>query len=245
MWENIDPLFLALVPVVAFLYASVGHGGASGYLALMALFAVAPQDMKTTALLLNLFVAGIAFIQFRRGGHFSWKLFLPFAITSVPAAFAGGLLEVDATIYRRVLAVLLLLAVWRIIGIPSREGNVHRTPLPAVGAVLGAAIGFLSGLIGIGGGVLLSPIVLLMGWGGLRNAAAVSALFIWVNSLAGMVGNMVGGRTIAPEAWPLVGVAVAGGLAGAWYGSFRAMPKVLAYLLAAVLLIAGGKLMMT
>lgn len=245
MWENIDPLFLALLPVVAFLYASVGHGGASGYLALMALFAVAPQDMKTTALLLNLFVAGIAFIQYRRGGHFSWKLFLPFAITSVPAAFAGGLMEVDATIYRRVLAVLLLLAVWRIVGIPSREGNTHRTPSPVVGAVLGAAIGFFSGLIGIGGGILLSPIVLLMGWGGLRNAAAVSALFIWVNSLAGMVGNLAGGRTIAPEAWPLVGLAVAGGLAGAWYGSFRAMPRALAYLLAAVLLIAGGKLMMT
>ena len=242
--SSIDPLFLALVPVVAFFYASVGHGGASGYLALMALFSVAPAEMKTTALLLNLFVAGIAFVQYRRAGHFRWKLFLPFAIASVPAAFLGGLISVDEAIYRRVLAALLLFAVWRIVQRPAERDEAQRD-VPLWAALLaGGSIGFFSGMIGIGGGILLSPLILLMGWSGLRGTAAVSALFIWVNSLAGISGNMLSGQTITAGMWPMVALAVAGGLAGAWYGSFRAADRPLSYLLAAVLAVAGGKLLL-
>jgi uncharacterized protein len=239
------PIFMALVPVVAFLYASVGHGGASGYLALMALFSMSPSDMKTTSLLLNIFVAGIAFVQYQRGGHFRWRLFLPFAIASVPAAFLGGLMDVDETLYRRVLAVLLLVAVWRIVLWPSGREVAHAAPPQWAALLAGAGIGFFSGLIGIGGGILLSPLILLMGWGGLRGTAAVSALFIWMNSLAGMTGNLLSGKSITGDMWPLVVLAVGGGLAGAWYGSFRAADRPLTYLLAAVLVVAGGKLLFT
>ena len=240
--SSIDPLFLALVPVVAFFYASVGHGGASGYLALMALFSVAPAEMKTTALLLNLFVAGIAFVQYRRGGHFSWKLFLPFAVASVPAALLGGLIAVDETIYRRVLAVLLLVAVWRIVQWPKEKGEPHRdVPLWAALSA-GGGIGFFSGMIGIGGGIILSPVILLMHWADMKQTAAISALFIFVNSIASLVGLFQKGIVFTDQMGLMLFLAFAGGLAGAYYGAVKLNSKVLRHVLAAVLVMASVKL---
>ena len=235
-------LFLSILPIVAFLYASVGHGGASGYLALMALFSFAPETMKPTALLLNLFVAGMAFYHYYKAGYFNKKLFLSFAIASIPLAFIGGLIEVDATIYKKILAVLLIFAILKMLNVFGRENSVIKDAKLWQGLVIGGVIGFFSGLIGIGGGIILTPVILLLHWGKMKEAAAVSALFIWVNSAAGLTGQLSGGATISSQSFVLVGVALIGGFAGSYYGSKKFDNKLLRYLLAFVLSIASIKL---
>ena len=183
-------LFLLTLPIVAFLYASVGHGGASGYLALMALFSFAPETMKPTALLLNLFVAAIAFYHYYKAGHFNKKLFLSFAVASIPLAFLGGMMEVNATIYKKVLDVLLIFAILKMLNVFGKESTLIKDIKLWQGLIVGGVIGFFSGLIGIGGGIILTPVILLLHWGKMKEAAAVSALFIWVNSAAGLVGQL-------------------------------------------------------
>jgi len=235
-------LFLLLLPVVAFMYAGVGHGGASGYLALMAMFVFPPEIMKPTALLLNIFVAGISFWAFSKRGHFQFKLFYPFALASIPAAFLGGFLEIDATLYKKILAVLLIFSILKMLGFLGTENVKIKTLKLWQGLAVGAAIGFFSGMIGIGGGIILSPIILLMGWGKMKETAAVSALFIFVNSVAGIGGYLANGASINPNTFWLVGVALVGGIAGAYYGSGKLNNKQLRYMLASVLLIASVKL---
>ena len=183
-------IFYLLLFLVAFLYSSVGHGGASGYLALMAIFNFSPDVMKPTALLLNLFVSLTSFLQFYRGKHFNWKIFLPFAITSVPMAFVGGLITVDADIYKKILGILLLVPIIRFLFFANiRTEELKRSNL-ALSLLIGAAIGFLSGLIGIGGGIILSPVLLLLKWSDMKQTAAISALFIFVNSVSGLAGQL-------------------------------------------------------
>lgn len=235
-------LFFGVLAIVAFLYSSVGHGGASGYLALMALFSFAPETMKPTALLLNIFVSGIAFYHYYKAGHFNIKLFLSFAIASVPMAFLGGLLEVDATIYKKILALLLVFAILKMLNIVGKESNVIRDIKIWQGLLTGALIGFFSGLIGIGGGIILTPIILLLHWGKMKEAAAVSALFIWVNSVAAILGQLSSGVKISGDTFILVGIALAGGFLGSYYGSKKFNNVMLRYLLAIVLIVAAVKL---
>ena len=239
---EINILFLIIVPIIAFLYATVGHGGASGYLALMALFSFASDEMKPTALLLNLFVAAIAFFHFWRAGHFNWKLFLVFAIGSIPLSFYGGTLEVDTKIYKVILGVLLLFAITRMLNILGKESMVIRKIKWKEGFIVGAGIGFFSGLIGIGGGIILSPVILLMGWGKMKEAAAVSALFIWVNSASGLGGQLISGTVISLNSWLYVGVVIVGAYFGGFVGSKRINNERLRYVLAFVLLLASIKL---
>lgn len=235
-------LFLIILPIVAFLYASVGHGGASGYLALMALFSFAPEVMKPTALLLNLFVAGIAFYHYYKAGYFNFKLFLSFAIASVPLAFLGGMIEVDASIYKKILAVLLIFAILKMLNIFGKETSLIKDIKLWQGLVVGGVIGFFSGLIGIGGGIILTPIILLLHWGKMKEAAAISALFIWVNSASGLVGQLTSGVSISSQSFVLVAVAMVGGFIGSYYGSKKINNKGLRYMLAFVLIIASVKL---
>lgn len=238
-------LFYILLFLVAFLYASVGHGGASGYLALMAIFSIAPDVLKPTALLLNLFVSLTSFIQFYRGGYFRMKLFLPFALASVPFAFIGGLITIDASVYKQILGWLLLLPVIRFFfftNIQVEEQKKHSLIL-AVG--IGAVIGFLSGLIGIGGGIILSPVLLLLRWADMKQTAAISALFIFVNSLSGLAGQFTKGIQFTTDMYLYVIIAFAGGLVGAYIGSVRLKQGILKYMLATVLLIAAVKLLVT
>lgn len=235
-------LFLSLLPIIAFLYASVGHGGASGYLALMALFSVAPETMKPTALLLNLFVAGIAFYHYYRAGHFNKKLFLSFAIASIPLAFLGGMIDVDAALYKKILAVLLVFAILKMLNVFGRESTSVKNPKLWQGLVIGGVIGFFSGLIGIGGGIILTPVILLLHWGKMKEAAAVSALFIWVNSASGLVGQFSAGARLSSPTFVLVALALLGGFFGSYYGSKKLDNTVLRYLLAIVLMIASIKL---
>jgi uncharacterized membrane protein YfcA len=238
-------IFYLLLFIVAFLYASVGHGGASGYLALMALFNFAPEVMKPTALVLNLFVSLIAFVQYLRGGYFQWKVFLPLALASMPMAYLGGLIKVDAVVYKRVLAVLLLVPIVRFLFFRNIPVDQLRPSRAAPSLAIGGGIGFLSGLIGIGGGILLSPVLLLLKWTDQKQTAAISALFIFVNSASGLFGQMTKGITFQLGMAGYVAVAFAGGLAGAWMGARRFHQELLRILLAIVLILAAWKLMFT
>ena len=238
-------LFLAILPLVSFLYSSVGHGGASGYLALMALFSFAPESMKPTALLLNIFVAGISFYYYYREGYFNKKLFLVFAIASVPLAYIGGTIEVDSSIYKKILAVLLIFAILKMLNIFGKENELTKEVKLWQGLAIGGIIGFFSGLIGIGGGIILTPVILLLHWGKMKEAAAVSALFIWVNSASGLIGQLSSGVTIEKESFVLVAFALVGGVLGGYYGSKKINNQRLRYILAFVLIIACAKLFFT
>ena len=235
-------LLIPLLFIVAVLYSSVGHGGASGYLALLGLWGFSTGVMRPTALVLNLMVAGISFISFYRAGYFKSRLFWPFALASVPCSFLGGMIELNTSIYKVILGMLLVFATLRMLGIFTQEsGQIEKIPIiPAL--VIGALIGFFSGLIGMGGGVILSPIILLMRWGGVKETAAASALFIWVNSLAGLLGQWNGGVELVPSSWLLLIVALAGGIIGGYAGSFRLNHIYVRRLLAFVLIVASVKL---
>jgi len=236
-------LFFVLLFAVAFLYASVGHGGASGYLALMALFGVATDLMKPAALLLNIFVSLVSFYQFYKGGYFKWKLFYPFALASIPMAFVGALVTIDAVTYKRILGILLLFAILRLFGFIGKEHTEQKQVNLYLALFIGAGIGFLSGMIGIGGGIILSPIILFLSWGNIKQTAAVSALFIFVNSIAGITGVLLKDNNISPVIYEWLIIAFVGGLLGAYYGRKNFSNQLLKQLLGIVLIIASIKLL--
>jgi uncharacterized membrane protein YfcA len=235
-------IFYILLFVLAFLYASVGHGGASGYLALMAIFSMAPDVMKPTALFLNLFVSLTAFIQFYRGGYFKWRIFLPLALASIPFAFFGGMVTIDPIVYKKTLGILLLIPIFRFLFFPNIKVEQIRENNILLSVMLGSSIGYISGLIGIGGGIILSPILLLFRWADQKQTAAISALFIFVNSLSGLGGQMSKGITFTSDMASYTVVAFVGGLCGAYLGALKFNQNVLKMLLAVVLLIASYKL---
>jgi hypothetical protein len=235
--------FYVLLFVVAFLYASVGHGGASGYLALMAIFGFAPETMKPTALLLNLFVSLIAFIQYYRGKHFNWKVFLPFAIASIPLAFLGGRITVDALVYKKILGLLLLVPIARFLFFRNLNASELKSPNFILSLCIGGIIGLLSGMIGIGGGILLSPVLLLLKWADMKRAAAISSLFIFVNSIAGLAGQFSMGLHFTKDMFAYAIIAIIGGLLGSYLGAMKFNQTVLKYALSLVLLLAAFKLL--
>lgn len=236
-------LFVQLLFIVAFLYASVGHGGASGYLALMALFSFTPSVMKSSSLILNIFVSFISFYQYYKGDHFKWKLFWPFIITSIPASFVGAYITLDALIYKRILGVLLVFPILRLFGALGKESDDIKEVRWIWALLIGAIIGLLSGMIGIGGGIILSPVILLLHWGNMKQTAAVSALFIFVNSIAGLSGLLLKGTVIDNHVYIWLLVAIAGGMAGAYFAKQQFSNKMLKILLAVVLVIASVKLL--
>ena len=238
-------LFYILLFSVAFLYASVGHGGASGYLFLMALFHTAPEVMKPTALVLNVFVSLVAFIQFYRSKHFQWRLFLPLALLSIPMAFLGGQITVSAEVYRKVLGLLLLLPVVRFLFFSQVEVTEPKDSRLLPLLFIGGSIGFLSGMIGIGGGILLSPLLLLFRWADQKQTASVSALFIFVNSLSGLSGQLTKGIHFTAEMYGYIFLTLTGGLLGAWAGARKFPQPILKNILATALLVAAGKLLFT
>ncbi len=225
---------------MAFLYASVGHGGASGYLAVMALFTIAPPLMKQTALLLNLGVSLMSFLAFYRQGFFRWTLFWPFALGSIPAAFLGARIPLTDSTYKQILGACLFLAVIRMV-ISLKEAT--QRSLPAVlGIFTGAAIGLLSGMIGIGGGIILSPLLLLFRWASLKEAAAVSALFIFVNSVSGLAGLKTWIPLDQSQLLYWLFASLVGGFLGARWGAGIASYAKVKWILALVLVIASLKL---
>jgi uncharacterized protein len=239
-------LLLPILAVVAFLYSSVGHGGASGYLAVMAIVGIAPPLMKSSALLMNLAVSLFSFLGFYRAGFFKWKLFLPFALASIPMAYIGGTMTLSDAIYKKILAVCILISIARLL-YQFKQEETRNTDVPVwAGLLSGGIIGLLSGMIGIGGGIILSPLMLLMNWAKLKETAAVSALFIFVNSLSGLYGQMMKGGFQIPEnlQWAILATII-GGLLGSYYGSQKFNLPTLRYMLALGLIIACGKLIFT
>ena len=239
-----DILFYILLFLVALMYSSVGHGGASGYLALMAFFSFPPETMRSTALLLNIFVSFTAFVQYYLGGHFRWKLFLPFAIASVPAAFIGGLILMDAKWYKLILGILLLFSVARLVGFKARIDKTKKEQSLVLSLIIGFAIGLISGMIGIGGGIILSPVILLLHWASMKQTAAVSALFILVNSISGITGVFTQGFLFRPDMALMIATAFTGGLLGSYWGAMKVDNWQLKKLLAIVLVMASVKLLL-
>ena len=236
-------LFAGII-VVAFLYSSVGHAGASGYIAVMSLCGFAANFIRPTALVLNILVATIAAFQFWRAGHFSWALFWPFALLSVPAAYLGGYLSLPSATLKLLIGGVLLFSAARLFFRERDPGQTTAPPQPlAVG--VGAGIGFLSGLTGTGGGIFLTPLLLFCRWTTMKRAAAISALFILVNSIAGLAGFLSSGQSIPRLAWLLAIGAVAAGTIGSHLGSRRFPVRTVSLLLASVLVIAGLKLIFT
>jgi len=264
--DSTDVLLLSLlILLAAALYSSVGHGGASGYLAAMALFGLAPAVMRPTALCLNLLVSSLGAFRFWRAGHFRWRTFWPFAATSIPAAYVGGAITLPTTLYKQLVGLALLFAAFRLFlyarkltgkndanarddtargrspSATDEESPVRDAPL-WLAMLLGVVIGLLSGLTGVGGGIFLSPLLILAGWADARQTAAVSAAFIFVNSAAGLLGNPAGVKSVSAALPYFAMAALAGGLVGTEFGSRLLPPLWVRRLLAAVLVVAGLKL---
>lgn len=234
-------LLTAAILVIALLYSSVGHAGASGYIAVMSLFGLAPEAIKPTALVLNILVAAIGTWQFWRAGHFSWRLFWPFAVLAIPLAFLGGYLDLPTRVFKVLIGIILLYSAVRFFLRPSADA-VTGAPSWPVALSIGAGLGLLAGLTGTGGGIFLTPLLLFKKWARTKEAAAVSALFILVNSAAGLLGNIASTRRFPSFAIYLAIAAIAGGATGAHFGSRRFDHTTIRRCLALVLLIAGTKL---
>lgn len=234
-------LIISAIFIVALLYSSVGHGGASGYLAVMAFVGVMPEVTRPTALVLNLFVASIGAYQFWRAGFFSWRLFWPFAVTSIPFAFIGGMIYLPTQIYKVLLGLVLLFAAFRLAWKLKSDAEI-KTPNIPICLAIGAVIGLLSGLVGVGGGIFLTPVLLLMNWSETKTAAGVSALFILVNSISGLLGNYAQVAVLPPSVWFWITAAVAGGILGSTLGAKKFDSLMLRRVLALVLVFAGVKL---
>lgn len=236
----------ALMAVAAALYSSVGHGGASAYLAIMALFSVAAETMRPTALALNLVVAGLGMWRYGMAGQINWRLLAAFVVTAAPAAFLGGGITLPADVYRPLVGIVLWAAAVRLFWTPSRlAGREPHPPSLAIALPVGAGLGFLAGLTGTGGGIFLSPLIILFGWEDARKTSGIAAGFIFLNSVAGLAGNVASVRAFPAELPWLVGAVAAGALLGTWLGSARLPKPRLLQGLGLVLVIAGYKLIFT
>jgi hypothetical protein len=232
--------------VVATLYSSVGHGGGSGYLAVLSLTSFATMEaawLKQHAWSLNLVVAAITFYHYHRAGHHIPKLTIPFIAASIPFAMLGGYLLVDGVVYDTLLSFALIWAAWRLFSIGDESVFETEPPETRVAAPVGGAIGLVSGVIGVGGGIFLTPVLLLKRWATPKAAAATSALFIWVNSLAGLAGAAASHQLNLEISvlLPFVGAVLIGGFVGSRYGADSAPQSVIRRLLVAVLLVAALK----
>ena len=235
-------IFYSAIFVVAYFYSSVGHGGATGYLAITAILGLDPELMKSSALILNLFVSAIAFFTYYKAGWFRWRIFWPFAIMSLPFAYLGGMISISPKVFNTFLGIALLIAAANII--ISRKNIIkNKKPLSLpLALIIGAALGLFSGMIGIGGGIILSPLILILHWANVKEAAAVCAPFVFVTSAGGLTSQLVGGATVGGDVMLMITLAIIGGAIGSYSGGFRFSIKTLKYALSLVLIIASAKL---
>jgi uncharacterized membrane protein YfcA len=243
MQINLALLSVAIF-LVAFLYSTVGHAGASGYIAVMTLFGLAPAVIKPTALVLNIVVASIATWHFWRAGHFSWRLFWPFAVLAIPMAYLGGYINLPAHAFKVLVGIVLLCSAFFFI-FQARNDSERGLPARLVCMLVGGGLGLLAGLTGTGGGIFLTPLVLTLRWAKTKPTAAVSALFILVNSIAGLLGNFRATNNFPSFGLILAAVALGGGAIGSYFGSRRFNHVIIRRALAVVLFIAGTKLIFT
>lgn len=242
MTPEMIPYLAVCIFVVAMMYASVGHGGASGYLAIMALFSLHPEALKPTALMLNIVVAGVGTYLYCSAGQFSWRVFWPFVITSIPMSFLGGTFSLSPELYRPALGMVLLFAAWRLFARRKQDDYIAREPNITLAMVVGAILGFASGLIGVGGGIFLSPLMILLGWAQVREISGIAALFILVNSISGLAGHVSSLQHVPEYAPLLAGVALIGGTIGALCGSRHLPVATILKAMSLMLVMAGGKM---
>ena len=245
-WIEYQDVFItSLLFLIAILYSSVGHAGASGYLAVMGLVGISTDIMRPTALALNILVAVITTYKFYRSGSFSWRLFLPLIITSIPMAYIGGRIELPETFYKPLVGIILLFSAWRLMH-RARNGkdNEIRNPSTLLLLLTGAGLGLLSGLTGVGGGVFLSPLLLFLHWAPVKIISGVTAGFVLVNSISGILGVSSTLTQFHPTLPIWLRAVLAGGLIGAEYGSKRLGNTTIQWLLAIVLIIAGIKMVL-
>ncbi len=242
MTPEMIPYLAGCIFVVAMMYASVGHGGASGYLAIMALFSLLPEALKPTALMLNIVVAGVGTYLYCSAGQFSWRVFWPFVVTSIPMSFLGGTFSLPPELYRPALGMVLLFAAWRLFARRKHEAYEAKTPSLPVAMIVGGVLGFASGLIGVGGGIFLSPLMILLGWARVREVSGIAALFILVNSISGLFGHMSSLQHVPDYAPLLASVALVGGSIGAICGSRHLPVATILKAMSFMLVMAGGKM---
>ena len=235
--------FYILLFIIALLYASVGHGGASGYLALMGIWGISQVTAKPVALTLNCVVSFIAFVSFYKKGYFNWKLFLYLILGSIPFAYLGGSFSISDKYYKIILGILLFLTSIRFFT-PQKENEKIAEPNYYYLIFTGAVIGFVSGLIGIGGGIILSPFLLLMKWSDIKTTSGISALFIFVNSIAGLFALFQKGFTYSSEMIVMASITIIGGVIGSIIGSHFVSNAMLKKVLAFVLIVASIKLIL-
>ena len=238
-------VIVALTFLVALIYSSVGHGGASGYLAILSFFAIPHEVMAASALCLNVLVAGLSFLIYWKARHFSWKLTGPFVLASVPFAFLGGLIKISPSLYALLLGGALSFAALRLLfNIDKNESSIEASPSFGIAATTGGLIGLLSGVVGVGGGIFLSPILILFRWADPKKTAATSAFFILVNSISGLIGRYFRGNVHLTSGWFfMVLAAFLGGIIGSRLGAHRFSSSWLRRILAFVLFLAVFKLM--
>lgn len=241
-WEIYPLIFL-----VAVLYSSVGHGGASGYLALFALFGVAVPAIAPIALVLNILVASTSFLRYNASGFFSPKKLLPFVSLSIPAAFVGGALHISPELFTLILGVALILSALRVVVLRTDQHNMVEPPQSTLlkwGLPIGAVLGLISGMTGIGGGVFLSPVLLLARWADVKRSAALASAFIVLNSISGLIGQLTRTTLSLNVLLPLAAVVITGGAIGSYAGAERLKSRWLQVILSIVLVIAGAKLVL-
>jgi uncharacterized membrane protein YfcA len=231
----------AAIFIIAFLYSSVGHAGSSGYIACMAILGLSPHIIKPIALVLNILVATITTFQFYRAGHFSWRMFWPFSLLSIPCAFLGGYLNLPTTLFKILVGIVLWLSALKFLYDP-KESGLSKPPSKPVAIGVGGGLGLLAGITGTGGGIFLTPLAIIMHWAPTKTASAVSALFILVNSCAGLLGNISSTKSLPAIVIPLIIAALVGGTMGSYLGSSKFSVLLVKRLLAMVLMIAGYKL---
>ena len=250
-------MLITMILVLATLYSAVGHAGASGYLAAMALVTQLPQEeMKAIALTLNIFVGTIGSWRFYRAGHFDWPTFWPFAICAIPMAFLGGLWQLPADVFKPLVGLVLVCAAFLLFlkvarsklrsrqETPPPPDQLTGMPILPVAMVAGGVLGLLAGLTGTGGGIFLSPLLILFRWADAKRTAAVSVVFVLVNSLAGLGGVIADSPALPPELPFYIVAAVIGGLIGSWLGARRLPGDGIRLLLAVVLVIAASKMIL-
>lgn len=242
MTPELIPFLAVCIFLVAMIYASVGHGGASGYLAVMALFSLHPEALKPTALMLNIVVAGIGTYLYCSAGQFSWRVFWPFVITSIPMSFLGGTFSLPPEYYRPILGLVLFYAAWRLFVRRKDDDYAARAPVLPLAMVVGGILGFASGVIGVGGGIFLSPLMILLRWAKVREVSGIAALFILVNSISGLLGHLNSLQHVPEYAPVLAGMALLGGTVGALCGSRHLPVAAILKAMSLMMVLAGGKM---
>ena len=242
MTTELIPFLAIAIFVIAILYASVGHGGASGYLAVMALFSLHPEALKPTALMLNIVVAGVGTYLYYKAGQFSWRVFWPFVITSIPMSFLGGTISLPPEYYRPVLGLVLFYAAWRLFVRRKHEEYDTNAPSLPLAMSVGGVLGFVSGVIGVGGGIFLSPLMILLKWARVREVSGIAAMFILVNSISGLFGHISSLQYVPDYAPVFAGAALIGGTIGALCGSRHLPVATIMKAMSVMMVLAGGKM---